>query len=182
MEMKSWALSAFPQMAHEGVQSPTAHCDSEAAALTQGSHRSPKETVQRFGGPVIRPWRAILCFWQFTHTHTKRQLMMCSHKDSPEWCHGGQGRGWIWGWETNDNRHRPFCKVSPARPTLHVHRTRCTRAPSPRWGPGPDHSPVSTITNHSTHLPWVLFVCFPAKSIVSQLKKPGRDSEMHKVV
>ena len=76
----------------------------------------------------------------------------------------------------------PSARSPPAQPTLHVHRTPCTRAPSPRWGPGPDHSPVSIITNHSTHLPWVLFVCFPAKSILFQLKKPGRASEIHKVV
>ena len=179
--MKSWVLSAFPQMAHEGVRGPKAHCDSEAAALTQGSHRPPKETVQRFGRPMIRPWRAILCFWRFTHTPKGSWWSVVTRTRQSDVMAVGVGvdLGMRDKWQHVEG---PSARSPPAQPTLHVHRTPCTRAPSPRWGPGPDHSPVSIITNHSTHLPWVLFVCFPAKSILFQLKKPGRASEIHKVV
>lgn len=160
---ESCIFSPFPQTYYEGIWGPAAHCDSEAAALTLGLHRPPKETVQRFGHPVIRPWRTILCFWQLTHTHThfKRQLMKCIHKDWLKWCNGGLG---------GECRLQNWERWSPTGPSagfqcspgaLFVGVARRESAQCLRWNPGPGKPPVFTLTGprwsssaHVTH-PWV---------------------------
>lgn len=69
-------LFPLPQIGCEGIWGPTAHRDSQAAALTRSLHRPPKKTVQRLGCPVMRPQRVILCSWLW-HTHMRRHT--CTH-------------------------------------------------------------------------------------------------------
>ena len=145
--------------------------------------KAPTDLRRRLSRGLAAPWlgpEELFYVSGSSHTHTPKGNWWCvvtrTRQSDVMVVRGGGGFG--------GERQMTACPGPSARSSLLTTRPQDTlyQGPSPRWGPGPDHSPVSTITNHSTHLPWVLFVCFPAKSIVSQVKKPGRDSEMHKVV